>query len=137
MERAFCRSIFAMLSSEKAENRINDISKALDKRSCGAIHRKESIIKASVVVELRSGLPVRIVFVRNRQKRGWLALLSTDLELSPEEIVQTYGKRWDIEVFFKMAKHYLKLEKEMQMRDYDGLVSHTTIVMIRYLFLSF
>ena len=25
----------------------------------------------------------------------------------------------------------------MQMRDYDGLISHTTIVMIRYLFLCF
>lgn len=47
--------------------------------------------------------------------------------MSSEKIVQTYGKRWDIEVFFKMAKHYLKLEKEMQMRDYDGLISHTTI----------
>jgi hypothetical protein len=94
-------------------------------------------IVASTIVTLKSGMPVKIVFVRNRNTRGWLALLSTDLKMSAEEIVQTYGKRWNIEVFFKMAKHYLKLEKEMQMRDYDGLISHTTIVMIRYLFLAF
>ena len=90
-----------------------------------------------MTVTLKSGLPAKIVFVRNRHKRGWLALLSTDIEMSAEEIVQTYGKRWDIEVFFKVSKQYLKLGKEMQMRDYDGLISHTTIVMIRYLFLIF
>lgn len=92
---------------------------------------------ASVLVETKGGMPVKIVFVRHRRKRGWLALLSTDLTLSDAEIVRIYGKRWDIEVFFKMAKHYLNLEREVQLRDYDGLVGHTTIVMLRYVFLIF
>ena len=35
-----------------------------------------------------------------------------------------------------MAKLYLKLEKEMQLRDYDGIIGHATIVLIRYLFLA-
>jgi len=30
----------------------------------------------------------------------------------------TYG---DIEVFFKMMKHYLNLERETQLRDFDGI----------------
>jgi hypothetical protein len=94
-------------------------------------------ILASVLVETKDGLPVKMVFVRHRQKRGWLAILSTDIELTNEEIIQLYGKRWDIEVFFKMAKHYLNLEKEIQLRDYDGLIGHATIVMLRYLFLAF
>jgi hypothetical protein len=94
-------------------------------------------ILASVLVETKAGLPVKIVFVRHRQKRGWLAILSTEIELSAEEVVQIYGKRWDIEVFFKMTKHYLKLEKEVQLRDYDGMIGHATIVMLRYLFLAF
>ena len=29
----------------------------------------------------------------------YLVLVSTDLTLSEEEIIQTYGKRWSIEVF--------------------------------------
>ncbi|MBU1139074.1 MAG: IS4 family transposase, partial [Proteobacteria bacterium] len=45
--------------------------------------------------------------------------------------------RWDIEVFFKMMKHYLNLERETQLRDYDGMVAHITIAMSRYIFLSF
>ena len=44
--------------------------------------------------------------------------------------------RWDIEVFFKATKSILKLQKELQGRSYDSLVSHTTIVFARYIVLS-
>lgn len=42
-------------------------------------------------------IPVKLVYVRNRNKRNeYLLLLSTDLSLSEEEIIQLYGKRWKI-----------------------------------------
>ena len=66
-----------------------------------------------------------------------MALLSTDITLADEDIVRIYGKRWDIEVFFKMAKHHLKLAKEIQCRDFDALIAHTTIVFMRYMFLAY
>ena len=81
--------------------------------------------------------PAKLVFVRDRHKKDWLALISTDLNLSNEDIVRIYGKRWDIEVFFKMAKQHLKLAKEIQCRDYDALVAHTSIVFMRYMFLAY
>lgn len=93
-------------------------------------------ILASVVVKTKHEQKVKIVFVRHRHKRDWLAIVSTRIDLPPEEIVRIYGKRWDIEVFFKMMKHHLNLEKEVQLRDYDGIVAHTTIVMTRYVFLA-
>lgn len=93
-------------------------------------------IIASVIVPIKNGPLVKIVFVRNRNSRGWLAVLSTDTALPNEEIIRIYGKRWDIEVFFKMAKHHLNLEKEVQLRDYDGLVAHTSLVFSRYMFLA-
>jgi hypothetical protein len=93
-------------------------------------------ILASVVVETVKKQQVKIVFVRHRHKRDWLAIVSTKTALSAEEIVRIYGKRWDIEVFFKMLKQHLNLEKEAQLRDYDGIVGHTTIVMMRYIFLA-
>jgi len=77
------------------------------------------------------------VFVKNRNKKSdWLAILSTDITLSDEEIVRIYGKRWDIEVFFKMIKQCLNLNKEVSLRNFDGIIAHTTIVMFRYVFLS-
>jgi hypothetical protein len=93
-------------------------------------------ILASVVVETKQKQKVRIVFVRHRHKRDWLAIVSTKVDLPAEEIVRICGKRWDIEVFFKMMKHHLNLEKEAQLRDYDGIIGHTTIVMVRYIFLA-
>ena len=51
-----------------------------------------------------SRLPVRIVFVRNRNKRkDWIALISTDMEIPEEEIIRRYGVRWNIEVYFRPA----------------------------------
>lgn len=97
----------------------------------------KAVILASVQVAFADGTPVKIVFVRHRRKRDWLALLSTDLNLSDEEIVRLYGRRWSIEVFFRTIKHFLNLERETQMRDYDGLVGHASIVMIRSMFLTF
>jgi len=54
-----------------------------------------------------------------------------------QEIVRIYGKRWDIEVCFKMMKQHLKLERETQLRDFDGIIGHITMVMCRYVFLAF
>lgn len=94
-------------------------------------------ILRSVCVQLKSGLPAKIVFIQNRnKKKEWLAILSTDLSLTETEIVRTYGMRWDIEVFFKSVKSLLRLQKEFQGRSFDVLISHTTIVFARYIVLS-
>lgn len=93
---------------------------------------------ASVVVNYY-GSPARVIFVRNRNsksKREWLALLSTDITISEEEIIRIYGLRWDIEVYFKVCKSFLGLAKEFQGRSYDLMVAHTSIVTIRYMLLS-
>jgi hypothetical protein len=98
-------------------------------------------ILAQVVVEIGKddkGMPVqaKIVFVRDRSSKNWLALLSTDVTLTEEEIISLYKRRWDIEVFFKMTKSFLNLAKEFQSRSYDALVAHTTIVFCRYIMLA-
>jgi hypothetical protein len=79
---------------------------------------------------------VKIVFVKDRNSKNWLAVLSTNTEISNEEVIRIYGKRWDIEVFFKMSKSYLALAKEFQGRSYNMMVAHTTIVFMRYAMLS-
>ena len=98
--------------------------------------RGKAKIKASVLVTLTDGNKAKIIFVPCDKKRGWLALLSTDIFIADEEIIRLYGKRWDIEVFFKMCKQHLKLVKEIQIRSYDGLIGHTSLVMVRYNILS-
>ena len=76
------------------------------------------------------------MFIKNRNKKSWVALATTDLMLPADEIIRVYGMRWNIEIFFKMCKSFLKLAKEFQGRSYDMLVAHTTIVYLRYIMLT-
>ena len=78
-----------------------------------------------------------MVYVRNRNNRkDYLCLLSTDLSLEENEIIRLYGKRWDIEVFFKVCKSYLKLSRECHSLSYDAMTAHTAVVFTRYMMLS-
>jgi IS4 transposase len=82
-------------------------------------------------------LPVRLVYVRKRgKKKEYLVLLSTDMSLSEEEIIRIYGKRWQIEVFFKVCKSYLRLTKECHSTSYDAMVTWNAVVMSRYMMLA-
>ena len=99
--------------------------------------RGRAKILASTLVQLKDGRLAKLVFVRDKRKKDWLALLSTDTTLTNEDVIRIYGKRWDIEVFFKMAKQHLKLAKEIQCRDFDALIAHTSIVFMRYMFLVY
>lgn len=58
------------------------------------------------------------------------------MNLTPEEIIQTYGKRWSIEVFFKVCKTYLRLSKEFRSLSYDAMTAHVSIVFARYMMLA-
>ena len=94
-------------------------------------------IFGSLVVTTKTGIPVKIVFVRNRNKKSeCLYILSTNISLSDAEIVRIYGNRWSIECFFKSSKSFLKLGTEFQSHNYGAMVSHTTIVFTRYIILE-
>lgn len=82
-------------------------------------------------------IPAKVVYVRNRNKRKeYLCLISTDTNLDENEIIRIYGKRWDIEVFFKVCKSYLNLSRECNSLSYDAMTAHTAVVFTRYMMLS-
>uniref|UniRef100_UPI0035D0C574 transposase n=1 Tax=Lactobacillus delbrueckii TaxID=1584 RepID=UPI0035D0C574 len=82
-------------------------------------------------------MDARIVCVRNRSNRkDWIALSCTDMTIDENEIIRIYGKRWDIEVFFKTCKSFLKLVTEYHGLSYDALTAHTAFVFLRYMFMS-
>jgi IS4 transposase len=94
-------------------------------------------VEAKILGNDRVELPVRLVYVRNRsKKKEYLVLLSTDMSLSEEEVIRIYGKRWQIEVFFKVCKSYLKLTKECHSSSYDAMVAWNAIVISRYMMLA-
>jgi hypothetical protein len=89
------------------------------------------------VIKDGESIPAKVVYVRNRNKRKeYLCLISTDITLDENEIIRIYGKRWDIEVFFKVCKSYLRLSKECNSLSYDAMTAHTAVVFTRYMMLS-
>jgi hypothetical protein len=40
-------------------------------------------------------------------------------------------------MFFKMAKQHLNLAREIQCRNLDALIAHTSIVLVRYMFVVY
>ena len=100
--------------------------------------RSKYLLSVTVdVVKDGAVIPAKVVYIRNRNKRKeYLCLISTDVMLSEEEIIRIYGKRWDIEVFFKVCKSYLNLSKECRSMSYDAMTAHTAVVFTRYMMLS-
>ena len=98
--------------------------------------RSKYLLSVDVTVG-NEAIPAKIVCVRNKsKKKDWLAIISTDTTISEEEIIRIYGKRWDIEVFFKTCKSYLHLAKECRSLSYDALTAHVSVVFVRYMMLA-
>jgi hypothetical protein len=107
-----------------------------NKKRCG---RAKYLLSVEVMLynDKKETRQARIIFVRDRNNRNkWIAFGCTDMALTEEEIIELYGKRWDIEVFFKICKSYLNLGREFQGISYDSITAHTAIVMTRYIMLS-
>lgn len=132
--------VIGMVKQMKQRYRYNDKLLKLEdlfKVIRPTLQKKDVLGSIQVCLQTDSQTPVKIVFVRNRNKKSeWLAILSTDTTLSDEEVVRIYGMRWDIETFFKCSKSLLKLAKEFQGRSYDSMISHTTLVFTRYILLE-
>ena len=99
--------------------------------------RSKYLLSVNVMVGNEQKIPAKIVCVRNKQnKKDWVAFICTNPDLSEEEIIRIYGKRWQIEVFFKTCKSYLQLISECHSLSYDALTAHVAIVFTRYLMIA-
>jgi len=82
---------------------------------------------------------VRLLFVRGNAgdeqatagKHDWAVFLTTDMALSPAEILELYSLRWAIEVYFKEAKQHLGFLKE-QSNHYAAYVASIHLTAIRF-----
>ena len=97
----------------------------------------EDLLGSVIVRTKKQHIPVKLVFVRNRNKKDeYIIILSTDCSLADTEIVRRYGYRWGIESCFKVCKSLLKLGKEFQPINYDTTVSSTALVFTRFIILE-
>ena len=103
------------------------------KRPAGQSYLYSSIVEANFQGQV---FPVKIVFVAKKGVRNqYLVLASTNTNLTPQQIIQLYSRRWSIETYFKTAKQYLHLNKS-QIQSYDGQVAQITVTAMTYILLA-
>lgn len=103
------------------------------KRPAGQSYLYSSIVEANFQGQV---FPVKIVFVAKKGVRNqYLVLASTNTNLTPQQIMQLYSRRWSIETYFKTAKQYLRLNKS-QIQSYDGQVAQITVTAMTYILLA-
>lgn len=81
------------------------------------------------------GVKIAVIISKRGVNGKWYTIVSTNTKLSFIEIIEIYGIRWTIEVFFKEAKQLFKLGS-CQSTNFDVQIAHTTIIMIQYLLVS-
>ena len=76
------------------------------------------------------------IFLVKLNRGQWRLLVSSDLKISFNRIIEVYKTRWIIEVFFKECKQHLLLGKS-QSRDFDGQIADISLSFMRYILLSY
>ena len=84
--------------------------------------RYREVLASTKVVMLKTlKCPVRVVWIF--RKTQWIALFSTDLDLTTEQIIEYYGARWKIESGFKEIKQDIGSSKS-QTRNAHAVINH-------------
>ena len=88
----------------------------------------------SAVVEHKTAGKLKIVFIKTKEKL--IPIVSTDLEISDEEIIEIYKRRWDIEQGYKELREHFGFGKE-ENRIYEALIARITLSMFTYNIVSY
>jgi hypothetical protein len=87
---------------------------------------REVVAAERVVILKTLRCPVRVVWVYRRTQ--WVALMSTDLDLSIEQIIEYYSARWKIEAGFREIKQEIG-STHTQTRNPDAVFNHLNFCM--------
>jgi len=90
-------------------------------------HYREVLAATKVVMLKTLKCPVRVVWVF--RKTQWIALFSTDLDLTAEQIIEYYAARWKIESGFKEIKQDIGSSKS-QTRNAHAVMNHMNFSMM-------
>lgn len=90
-------------------------------------HSRDVLASTKVGMLKTLKCPVRVVWVF--RKTQWIALFSTDLDLTTEHIIEYYGARWKIESGFKEIKQDIGSSKS-QTRNAPAVMNHINFSMM-------
>ena len=88
----------------------------------------------SAVVTHKKAGRVKIVFIKTQSKL--IPIVSTNIELNDDEIIEIYKRRWDIEQGYKELRSHFGFGQE-ENRIYEALIARITLSFFTYNVVSY
>ena len=126
--------IWNFVGKEKTLEAIYNKFKELKSAKPGKYGKKIKFTYFSAVVEHKTAGKLKIVFIKTKEKL--IPIVSTDLEISDEEIIEIYKRRWDIEQGYKELREHFGFGKE-ENRIYEALIARITLSFFTYNIVSY
>ncbi len=126
--------IWNFIGKEKSLEAIYNKFKALKIAKPGTYGKKIKYNYFSVIVEHKNAGKLKVVFIKTKEKL--IPIVSTDLEINDEEIIETYKRRWDIEQGYKELRQHFGFGQE-ENRIYEALIARITLSFFTYNIVSY
>ena len=139
------KGVIKLIAMAKLNNQKFSLSKYKNELSAKQIlslnQRNASYSKKykSKYIKIRAsykGIKVNLFYIKMGKSKTWRLLVTTDLALNFNQLIELYQIRWSIEVFFKDAKQHLKLGSS-ESNNFDGQIADITISMLQYIMLIY
>lgn len=121
--------IWNFTDKEKTLNAVYEKHKKLKNAKAGQYGKKISFTYFSCVVEHKNAGKLKVVFIKTTD--NLIPIVSTDLTLNDEEIIEIYKRRWDIEQGYKELREHFGFGKE-ENRIYEALIARITLSFFAY-----
>jgi hypothetical protein len=126
--------IWNFIGERKTLTGIYEKFKKLKNIKSGTYGKKVKYKYFSVIVEHKKAGKVKIVFLQTQEKL--IPIVSTDLDITDEVIIETYRRRWDIEQGYKELREHFGFGKE-ENRIYEALIARITLSFFTYNIVSY
>jgi len=126
--------IWNFLGDRKTLNGLYDKYKKTTNIKSGTYGKKVKYKYFSIIVEHKKAGRLKIVFLKTQDKL--IPILSTDITITDEVIIETYKRRWDIEQGYKELRQHFGFGRE-ENRIYEALIARITLSFFTYNVVSY
>lgn len=127
-------TIWNFIGDKKTLTELYNKYKKLKAIKSGIYGKKVKYKYFSITVEHKKAGKLKIVFIKTTDKL--IPIVSTDLDISDEEIIDIYRRRWDIEQGYKELREHFGFGKE-ENRIYEALIARITLSFFTYNIVSY
>lgn len=126
--------IWNFSDKEKTLNAVYEKHKKIKCAKEGRYGKKIHFTYFSAVVEHKNAGKLKVVFIKTTD--NLIPIVSTDLTLNDEEIIEIYKRRWDIEQGYKELREFFGFGQK-ENRIYEALIARITLSLLAYNIVSY